>query len=142
MTMRAEQRGAALVVSLALVAALSVLAIAGMSDVAAELAMTRNFALDRGAFAAAASGIELALAAGPFDVEKETDVAIELGAASEYAVVATVRFAGATEAPANGFSIGGDIVAYHFDIDAVASGPRGARSAQRQGFYFLGPRMP
>jgi len=140
---RRRERGAALVVSLMLVMALSVLAVAGVGNVAAELAMTRNLALDRGVLSAAASGIELALASAPFDVESDREVALVLGALDEYSVSATIRFAGATPVP-SGFSIGASpsgVVAYHFVVDALAAGPRDARSLQHQGFYILGPRI-
>lgn len=144
MSTRSEERGAALVVSLMLAAALSILAIAGISDVTAELAMTRNLALERGAFAAAASGIELALGSAPFEVGRDTEVTLELGADREFVVSAVTRFVGLTEVPDHGFSMGASragIVAHHFEIHAIATGPRGAQSIQHQGFYVLGPTV-
>jgi hypothetical protein len=141
--MKRYARGAALIVCLMLVTALSALALGAAADITIDLAMTRNFSLSRAAFAAAASGIELGLASGPFSVEQSADLGLALGAASEYSVTASVRFADVTEIPGGGFSMGMSqrgIVAYHFEVEAIALGPRRARSAQRQGFYVLGPR--
>ena len=132
-------RGAALVVTLVLVTGLSLLAITGSADVAAELAMTRNFALDRAVSAAAASGIELALASGPFPVGTPSELMLTLGIANENTVTATTRFVGTTEL-AGQFSLGSAMVAYHFEIESIATGPRGARAVQHQGFSVLGPR--
>ena len=144
MKARTSEHGAALIVCLILVTALGVLAIAGVADVTTALAMTRNLALDRAVRAAAASGIEHALAAGPFDPASPADISLELAPLPDHTVTAIVRFAETTPVP-SGFSIGSThdgIAAHHFDVEAAANGPRGARIALRQGFYVLGPAAP
>ena len=143
MSMSHGERGAALVTTLMLVTVLAVLALGGTADVVAELAMTRNFALDRAVTAAAASGIDLALASGPYELETSRVLTLTLGVANEHIVTVTTRFVGTSEVPRD-FSMGtasSGIVAYHFEIESVATGPRGARAVQLAGFYVIGPRL-
>ena len=140
MRTRAYEYGAALIVCLILVTALAALAVAGVGDVTAALAMTRNLALDRAVRSAAASAIEHALAVGPFDAGTGIDVTLDLEPVAGHSITATIRFVETTHVP-SGFSIASahdGIAAYHFEIEARASGPRGARAALRQGLYVLG----
>jgi len=136
------ERGAALIVALIFLAALSALGIAGVGASITELSIARNLRGRVTATEAAASAIELALQSGPLpsDVPKSISYVPQDGSLSS--ATATIRFRGVTPVPASGFSIGIDadgVDAYHFEIRATGTAPRNATVEQRQGFYVLGP---
>lgn len=133
-------RGAALAISLIVLTALSVLGIAGMSAVTTEIIMAQNLVFQQAADAAASSGIELALAAGPFPIDRPKTVTHEFG--HGVTVSATVEYRTTTQAASPGFSSGlrsSGIRAYHYEIESTGRAPRGAVARQRQGFFVLGP---
>jgi len=143
MTLDRAQRGATLLVCLALVAALTVLSVTTMKIAALGTAMAANLAYERATAAAARSGISLGLQSAPFSIERRIDFTVASGDAGEFAADITVGHVATTEPPA-GFSMGRNasaFAAHHFEIDAFASGPRSARAHQRQGFYIIGPRL-
>ena len=134
------ERGAALVVSLALIAALAILSVAGMQEVAIETAMTRNLLHRTGTSAAANSGLALAISGGPFVVGMNDSLTRTMGSAGEYSVTINIRHVGST-LPPQGFSLGASsqaLVAHHFEITAQALGPGRSQSSQLQGLYVLG----
>ena len=61
-------------------------------------------------------------------------------------VVGETTFQQSTGVPDSAFSLGvglsSTVEAYHFDVVAVGSGPRGATSTHRQSFYVVGPGGP
>jgi type IV pilus assembly protein PilX len=138
------ERGAALVVALILLAAMSVLGITGMTTVVTELALARNFSNRQAAFEAAAAGIDLALAAAPFPIDAPKTVDYSPLGRADYTVSATIRFRETTDVPLRGFSIGSaasGLEAYHYEIVSRGTAPSNAQSTQRQGFFVLGPRL-
>ena len=140
---KAPQRGMALVICLVLIGALAILSIESMQHAAVSTAMTANLAYERGTATAARSGISLGLRAGPFSIETPIYFVEASGSAGEFETDVSIDYAETTEPP-SGFSMGRNASAFsahHFEIDAVAVGPRAARAHQRQGFYILGPRL-
>jgi hypothetical protein len=138
-----RQAGAALFVCLVLIAALAILSIAAMQSAALNTTMTANLAYERGAAAAARSGISTGLQSGPFSVERPLAFVQQSGANAEFRAEVSVAHVATTEPPV-GFSMGRNASAFsahHFEIDSHASGPRAARVDQKQGFYILGPRL-
>jgi hypothetical protein len=132
-------RGAALVVTMAL---LTVMSLLGMSMATVEIAIARNLAYRRAAFEGAAAGIELALASPPYPLELTKTFSHKMRGNSAYPVEAVVSFRATTPLGRRGFSIGADsgaLAAYHFEIVSTGRAPRNAIAIQRQGFYIMGP---
>lgn len=139
----AQQRGMALFICLVLIGALAILSIESMQHAAVGTAMTANLAYERGTATAARSGISLGLQAGPFNIETPIRFVEVSGSSGEFETDVSIAYAATTEPP-SGFSMGRNASAFsahHFEIEALASGPRAARARQRQGFYILGPRL-
>jgi hypothetical protein len=140
---RARPRGAALVVGLLLLLALTVLAISGMTMATLELQMAGNYQFEERAFQAAEAGIERAIAAGVFDtnaatVQPAVEVAADGGDTLEYTITFDEQN-GVTPVPRGGYSLGAGFAAYHFEIESTGSSRRGAESVHVQGIYVVGP---
>ncbi len=137
-----SQCGAALVVSLVLMLALTVLGVSAMNMSMLELAMATGMESQQGAFEAAETGIEIALAQPAFATVAPAHVpAMPVGEGPFETQTSTVCVT-TTAVPDVGFSIGagsGAIQAFHFEVVSVGTGPRGAVSTHRQGFYVIGP---
>ncbi len=137
-----RQSGAALVVSLVLMLALTVLGVSAMNMSMLELAMATGIESQQGAFEAAETGIEIALAQPAFATVAPAHVpATPVGEGPFETQTSTVCVT-TTAVPDVGFSIGagsGAIQAFHFEVVSVGTGPRGAVSTHRQGFYVIGP---
>lgn len=150
-----KQNGAALVVGLILLVVVTVLAIAGMNTATTELAIARNDQTYENAFQAAETGLEIALASGPFTTAG-TDLgplpvnAPDLASARE-TVSVDIDFEDATLVPDKAFSlgVGSGIAAYHFVATATAESnriaggggdtDRDASAVHTQAFYVVGP---
>ncbi len=142
MSYRGDECGAALAIALVVLAAVSILGIAGTQTATLQLAMARNSVHRQAAFEAAASGIELALAAAPFPIMGTKTISRTFGQPGYSAVVANIEIQGVTPVPVHGFSIGTastGVRAYHFEIESIGTAPRNAESVQRQGFFVIGP---
>jgi len=135
-------RGAALVVCLIVLSALTTLGISTMSSAAIEWVLARNLRYQHAAFEAAAAGIEHALASQSFALEAPTTISQYLPGSGGAEFTATIRFHGTTELPINGWLTGKDsseFAAYHFEILSHGAAPRNASATLRQGFYIIAP---
>lgn len=129
------QRGAALIIGLVLLLAMTVLGISGMSMSTLELTMAGNMQSHQRAFECAETGIDRAI----------TEPALPGGMAAINEVcgdgnfTAQNEFVTTTLPPDGAFST--DIAAYHFDIESAGTGPRNAASTHTQSFYVIGPAI-
>lgn len=156
------QAGAALAVSLILLAVLTVLATTSMTVSTLELAMAGNEQYQSQAFYAAEAGISQALAAGPFSMDPaiaaaqfddpaSPDPTPIRGQGTQIAHCADqssqandqceyfMRFdfaAGATPVPGNVDPDSG-LHAYHFVVESIGVAGRGAQVELVQGFYVV-----
>ncbi len=137
-----RQGGAALVVSLVLMLALTVLGVSAMNTAMLELAMANSTQSQHGAFEAAETGIEIALAESRFTTGGPSVVPAAPVGDGPYETRTSTRCVTTTAVPDRAFSIGagsGGVQAFHFEIVSIGTGPRGAVSTHRQGFYVIGP---
>ncbi len=139
--LRDSQRGAALVIGLVLMMVLTLLAVSGMNTATLEVTMAGNTQYAESAFQAAETGINRRLAIGLFDAANaQWEPTYNLPDGS--AVDAYTEFQIQTEPPLEpGFenSIGGEFGAFHFDVTATGTAPRGATATNTQSIYVLGP---
>lgn len=135
---RAED-GAALVVGLVLLLALTILGVSGMNTATLELAMAGSTRAAQTAFQAAETGIDISVEQGGWSTTGATTVTGDVGDDGETTAV-TVNSA-CTIVPDSAFSAGvtGGVMAWHFDVTATGTGPRGAQSIHNQSFYVAGP---
>lgn len=137
-----DQGGAALVVSLVLMLALTVLGISAMNMAMLELTMANGVESRQGAFEAAETGIEIALVQSEFTTGEPLLVPTAPVGDGPYETQTSTRCVSTTAVPDAAFSIGagsGGVQAFHFEVVSVGTGPRGSASAHRQGFYVIGP---
>jgi type IV pilus assembly protein PilX len=133
---RRGENGAALALGLLLLSVLTVLGVSGMSTVATELAMAGNTAYQQDAFQAAESGIDLALARAP---SPGAPIVVDATALGDGSYTAQASGACVLAAPVADRAFSTDVAsAYHYEVVATGSGPRGARSVHHQGFYVIG----
>lgn len=135
------QNGAALVVGLVLLALLTAIATAGMTTSTLELRMAAGRQSTLSAFQVAENAIETALACRPPQRGREINAAdcpeaANSGAESYDFVVRRRDSAAGTLIP-EGYSLGVELEAVEFTVDAVAEAARGARAELSQGFYVL-----
>ena len=130
------QRGAVLVIGLVLLLVLTVLGVAGVATALTEITMAGNVQFQQGAFQAAETGIELALAL-PLDTTQPTAL-VPVTALDDGSSTEARRECTATTLVPFGASDEG-INAWHFDVVAVGSDARNARSTHRQSVYVVGP---
>ena len=136
---RQSQSGAALFVGLVLLLVMTVLGVSGMSTSTLELVMAGNAQAQQRAFQAAETGIDIAIAQTVFTTTEPWDRTFSVG---EDSVMVCRTFEQASGVPDAAFSLGvgiPSVEAYHFEIEARGTGPRGARSTHVQSFYVLGP---
>ena len=166
-----QERGAALVVGLLLLAILTLLAVSGLTAAALELRMAGNEQYQERAFQAADAGIERAIRAGVYDtastigtysppsrpgfapiprrgtgvrgcVRSLDDTGGATATGDCYEYF--MRYdaqTGATPVP-DDLSLGPEFLAYHFVVDAYGSSSRQAESHHVQGFYIVGTSPP
>ena len=134
-----RQRGVALAVALMLLLVITVLAISAMSSSRMQLVMAGNTQFSILAFQAAQTAIETRFAEGGFTTDSTADVDDYEFEAIGSTAQSTVSYRAATDVPAGGYSLGAGFQAYHFEITATATAPRGATSSQVQGLYIVGP---
>ena len=137
-----RQCGAALVVCLVLMLALTVLGVSAMNMAVLELAMANSVESQQGAFQAAETGIELALAQPSFSTAVPQNSPATPLDDGRYSTRTATECVTTTAVPDTAFSMGagaGAMQAFHFDIVSVGTGPRGAVSTHKQSFYVVGP---
>lgn len=145
---RNRQQGAALVIGLMLLVVITVLAVSGMRTATTGLAMARNDQNYEFAFQAAETGLENALAAGPFPTVPETDLGVNVISTND-AVATKINYENTTIVPPdNGaFSLSSGVVAHRFIATATAESRRAPGSVtdrdstaiHTQSFYVVGP---
>ena len=138
-----RQSGAALVVGLVLLAALTVLSASAMRTATLQMVMSGNEMFREQAFQAAETGIEIAIAQGSFDTEATSALPRMLFDGGTVSADAGIAFAVTTPVPGAAFSLGtetGGLQAFHFEVTSVGMAPRNAASTHRQGLYIIGPQ--
>jgi type IV pilus assembly protein PilX len=137
----ARQRGAALVVGLVLMLALTVLGISGINTATLELTMAGNTESANDAFQAAETGIDIAIAQKNWSTTAPTVVPQTPLGDGTYTTRAVTNNTACTIVPDRAFSAGvtGGVMAWHFDVRSTGTGPRGASSTHNQSFYVAGP---
>lgn len=133
-----RQRGAALVVGLVLMLALTILGISGVNTSTLELTMTANSQAKQLAFQAAESGIEMALT-GSIDTGAVTTRATHAFGDGSYEVDTELLCVAMTRVPDGAHREDSNARALHFELTAVGRGPRNAVSRLVQGFYVVVP---
>lgn len=134
---RADERGAALIVGLILMLALTVLGISGMNMATLELTMANNMQSQQLAFQRAETGIDRAITM-PANPGTPPDFTVDVDGDGNADIDATTRFEGNTLVP-DGSGWSTDVTAYHFDTVSVGRGPRNAISTHNQSYYIIGP---
>ncbi len=133
--------GSALVISLILLAVLTLVATAGMTTSTLELRMASGQQAVLSAFQTADNAIETALNCGrPAEGQalRASDcppVSVSGGATYDFTLE---RNAAGTGLLPEGMSLGSDFAAVEYVIDTTASAGRGARVELTQGFYEIG----
>lgn len=138
----ARQSGAALVVGLVLLLALTVIGVSGMNMATLELNMASNMQAQQAAFQAAETGIDIPIAQGTFTTAAPSTLAPTPLGDGSYQTQSVTSCVETTPVPDIAFSMGagaGTVQAFHFDIVSVGTGPRNARSTHTQSFYIVGP---
>lgn len=152
----AQQSGAALVIGLVLLMALTLFAVSGMTVSTLDLRMADNAARSQQAFEAAESAVRaeifegerLALTGAEVrnDVVRQNNAyAYNPPAANSPDPLATVEvdtvYRDVLPAP-SGYEFGSGMRAFHFEVRAAATTPAGdARSNQTAGFYVMAPGL-
>ncbi len=139
----ARQSGAALIVGLVLLLALTVIGVSGMNMSTLELTMAGNMQAQEAAFQAAETGIDVPIGQGGFStVGPQTLAWTPLGDAS-YRTRSVTDCVTTTPVPDIAFSMGtgsGTVQAWHFDVVSVGEQMnRGASATHNQSFYVVGP---
>jgi len=133
-----KHAGAALIVSLVLLLALTVLGVSTMSTAMMEVAMTGSAQFQQDAFQMAEDAIEIAIANRNYSTREDRTVAW-LGD-PDYDRGASITYQGNTAVPDAAYSFGA-FEAFHFDIVATGKGPRNATSVHTQSFYVVGQAL-
>ena len=141
---RRRDRGMALALCLILLLIITVVATAGMTTSTLQLRMAAGAQAATGAFQVAENAVETALQC--FRPDSGTAVAaadcpeVPAAAGEQYDfVIERTREEGSSPVP-EGVSLGSELEAKAFTINASATGRRGASAEVTQGFYVIGPR--
>ena len=130
-----HQSGAALVVALILLVALSLMAISSMNTASLDLIMAGNEQYRSRAFAAAENAIERALTGGTFDSASNFSSSSSVGTGNDtYAYEITRPNDGKVEEPPPGNSEG-QFGAIYFRIESDGSSERGATATNVQELF-------
>lgn len=141
---RIRNRGMALALCLILLLIITVVATAGMTTSTLQLRMAAGEQAATGAFQVAENAVETALQCFRPDTSAVVTAAdcpeVPAAANEDYDFVVE-RSTNAGEAPLpEGVSLGSELEAKAFTVNAEARGRRGASAAVSQGFYVVGPR--
>jgi hypothetical protein len=140
---RRAQHGAALIVGLVLLLALTVIGVSGMNMSTLELTMAGNMQAQEAAFQAAETGIDVPIGQGGFSTSAAQSLAWTPLGDGSYRTRSTTTCMATTPVPDIAFSMGtgsGTVQAWHFDIVSVGQQlNRNASSTHTQSFYVVGP---
>ena len=135
------QSGAALVVGLVLLALLTAIATAGMTTSTLELRMAAGRQSALSAFQVAENAIETAMACRPpqqgMEISADDCPEAANSGAESYDFLVRRRDSAAAAVIPEGYSLGVELEAVEYTIDAVAESARGARAELSQGFYVM-----
>jgi type IV pilus assembly protein PilX len=137
-----RQGGAALIVGLILLLVLTILAVSGVMTSNMELRMVRNAQSQERAFQTAEVAIEDALANSLLSTSVpvvQPPMANPNLPADRYQYRLQSVGQAALGAGMTGYSLGTSFTAYHFQVDATATGPDNALAQHTQSFYIIGP---
>jgi len=145
-----RERGAALVIGILLLLALTILAVSGLETAVLEMRMAGNTQYQQRAFEAAEYAIEQALGSADLGTDyaySTPKVVPASGAPPEVPGSPPDTYSyrlyydaslGGTPLPGGG-SPGPGLEAYHFVVEATGYSARGATDTHVQGFYLIGP---
>jgi hypothetical protein len=137
-----KQRGAALIIGLVLLLAVTVIGVSGMNMATLELTMAGNMQAQQAAFQAAETGIDIPLGLGAFSTAAPSALPWTPLGDGSYQTRSLTTCMTTTPVPDIAFSMGttgSTVQAWHFDIVAVGTGPRNANATHTQSFYVVGP---
>lgn len=126
--------GAALVVGLVLLLALTILGVAAVSMAALEIAIAGNAQFQHDAFELAENAVDTVVAEGLYSRDGPRALAPRGTPDADREAVAT--YVGATPVFDRAFSVGA-VEALHFEVVAEGHGPRNAAVTVAQGFYVI-----
>jgi Tfp pilus assembly protein PilX len=141
LSLRSRQTGATLIVGLVLLLVLTVVGVSGMNTATMEVTQAGNTQFQQDAFQLAESAIDTAIAQEVYDFDAGTPENVAPLGVPDYdrqAVISYMPPHTAIPDEANSESIPGATRAFHFQIRAVGTGPRGGSSTQTQSFYIRG----
>ncbi len=131
------QRGTVLVVALVLLVALTLLSAATAMVAKAQLNITRNQVAEQAVFQGAESAISVVLTRPDFGTQPEVDMTTQFS--PEMQLRTTASYKGSTMVPEEGFSLGGQVAAFHYEIVGSASSDSESEAVHIQGAYVIGP---
>jgi hypothetical protein len=126
-----------LIVCLVLLIALTFLATVGAATARSQIRLIRNHIGVQRAFTAAEAGVTAFVrdpALGGAD-EETRNLTVD-GSAD---VEVTLSYQGTTNIPDGGYSLGGNMRAFHYEIESSAVTGDGAGATHVQGIYLVGP---
>jgi Tfp pilus assembly protein PilX len=140
----ARERGAALVIGLLLLAALTLIAIAGLRSAAVELIMSGNAQFYSNAFQASETGIEQSFATGTYNPGAPAQVlqANVPGSATDAYTSTIAPQNGGNPLPALWGNSWNSFSTYHFQVQSVGTAARGAAATHNQGVMVIAPAGP
>lgn len=127
-------RGAALVVGLVLLLALTILSVAAVGTATLEIAIAGNSQFQHDAFALAENAVDIVIAEGRYSRDGARALAPRGTPGADREAVAA--FVGATPVYDRAFSVDA-VEALHFEVVAEGRGPRNAAVTVAQGFYVV-----
>jgi type IV pilus assembly protein PilX len=133
-----REEGAALIVGLVLLLALTVLGVSGINMASLDLRMASNNQSAQYAFQTAESGIDRALSGPVNSTTPETYTNVSIGDGT-YTFDAEIACVATTRVPEGIYSEGGGARAIHFDATATGHGPDNAVTVLTQSVYIIGP---
>ena len=129
------QRGATLVVGLVLLLVLTVLGVSGMNTSTMEVQMSANMQFQQDAFQVTEDATDIVIGTLNYSTTAPSALAPLGNPDTDRRALTTYR--GNTNVPDAAFS-GGEVEAFHFDIQSTGRGARNAASSQIQSFYVIG----
>ena len=137
-SIRSQQVGATLIITLVLLLALTVLGISTMSTATMEVAMAGNVQFQQDAFQLAEDAIEIAIATRNYATGEDRHVPW-LGD-PDYDRASVISYQGSSTVPDAAYSFGA-FEAFHFEVVATGKAPRNGTSVHTQGFYVVGQAL-
>lgn len=132
--LRSSQGGATLIVGLVLLLVLTMLGVSGMHTATMEVTMAANAQFQQDAFQMTEDAVDIVIGTLDYTTNNPTNL---LPVGGDYDRRAITRYQYNTPVPDAAYSAD-EVEAFHFDIQAVGTGPRNASSQHIQSFYVVG----